>query len=50
MTRFRIRYRTDVLPHMLVIHGDDVYDILSVMDFDGAKRELTLNCRKVIED
>lgn len=48
LTKFRIRYRTDVLPKMLVILGDEEWNILSVMDFDGTKRELTLNCRKVV--
>lgn len=49
ITKFRIRYRTDVLPEMQVVHGSDVYNILSVLDFDGRKRELTLNCRKVVD-
>lgn len=47
-TKWKIRYRTDILPKMQVVDGDDVYDILSVMDFDGMKRELTLESRKVI--
>jgi len=47
-TRWRIRYRTDVLPEMQLVHGADIYDIMGVLDFDGRKRELTLNCRKVL--
>lgn len=47
-TKWRIRYRTDVTPKMQIVHGSDVYDILSVMDFDGTTRELTLECRKVV--
>ncbi len=45
--KFIIRYRSDVLPKMQVVHGSDVYDIEVVMDYDGSKRELTLECRKV---
>lgn len=48
-TKWRIRYRADVAPKMQVVHGSDVYDILSVLDFDGTRRELTLECRKVVE-
>jgi SPP1 family predicted phage head-tail adaptor len=47
-TRFKIRYRTDIEPSMTVHLGTDVYNIASVLDFDGTQRELTLNCRKVI--
>ena len=46
-TKFKIRYRTGVDPSMTVELGSDVYNILSVLDFDGTKRELVLNCRKV---
>ncbi len=47
VTKFRTRYRTDIASEMSIEHGTDVYDILSVMDFDGTKRELLLTCRKV---
>ena len=47
-TKFIIRYRSDVQPKMQVVHGSDVYDIEVVMDYDGSKRELTLECRKVM--
>lgn len=47
-TKWRIRYRTDVLPKMQVVHGSDVYNILTVLDFDGRKRELVLECRRVV--
>lgn len=47
-TKFIIRWRSDVLPKMQVVHGSDVYDIEVVMDYDGSKRELTLECRKVM--
>lgn len=47
-TRWRMRYRTDVLPKMQIVSGSDVYEILTVLDFDGTKRELTIESRKVI--
>ena len=47
-TRWKTRYRTDVLPKMQVVLGADVYNILSVLDFDGTKRELTIESRKVV--
>ena len=46
-TKFFIRYRTDVLVNMQVVHGTDVYDIESVLDFDGKTRELVLECKRV---
>jgi SPP1 family predicted phage head-tail adaptor len=46
-TKFIIRYRADVLPKMQVVHGSDVYDIEVVMEYDGTKRETTLECRKI---
>lgn len=45
--KFIIRYLSTVLPKMQVVHGSDVYDIEVVMDYDGTKRETTLECRKV---
>src|SRR5688572_25962134 len=47
-TRWKIRFRTDVLPEMQLVHGSDTYDIQAVLDFDGRRRELMLNCRKVL--
>lgn len=47
-TKWIIRYRSDILPNMTVTHGSIVYDILSILDFDGATRELVLNCRRVV--
>lgn len=46
-TRFYIRWRADVLPDMTVHQGNDVYNIDSVMDMDGTKRELVLNCKRI---
>lgn len=47
-TKWHIRYRTDILPKMFILLGSDIYNIHSVMDFDGLKRELTLTTRKVV--
>jgi SPP1 family predicted phage head-tail adaptor len=47
-TRWKTRYRTDVLPKMQIVHGEDVYNIMSVLDFDGTQRELTIESRKVV--
>lgn len=46
-TKWMIRYRTDVTPEMQIVHGADVYNILSVLDFDGRKRELVLASRRI---
>lgn len=46
-TKWKIRYRTDVLSKMLIVEGSDQYEILSVLDFDGTKRELLITSRKV---
>lgn len=47
-TKWIIRHRTDILPGMTVTHGSVVYDILSILDFDGSTRELVLSCRRVV--
>ena len=47
-TKWKTRYRTDILPKMQIVHGSDVYDISNVLDFDGTKRELVLESRKVV--
>jgi SPP1 family predicted phage head-tail adaptor len=47
-TKWKIRYRTGILPKMQVVHGSDVYDIMNVLDFDGTLRELVLESRKVV--
>ena len=48
ITKFRTRYRSDIAPKMQIVHGADVYEILAVLDFDGHRRELVLECRRVI--
>ena len=47
-TKWRTRYRTTILPKMQIVHGSDVYEILNVLDFDGTKRELVIETKKVI--
>lgn len=49
LTKFMVRYRTDLLPDMEVVLGSDVYQIVSILDFDGMRRELVLNCLKVVQ-
>lgn len=48
-TRWKTRYRVGITPAMTITHGAIVYEILSVLDYDGTKRELTINSRRVIE-
>ena len=47
-TRWKTRYRTDILPKMEIVLGSDIFNITSVLDFDGTKRELTIESRKVV--
>lgn len=49
LTKWKIRYRTDVAAKMVLTCNSITYDILSVMDFDGTKRELLLTTRKVVD-
>lgn len=49
LAKFRIRYRTDIDTSMTIEFNSEVYDILSVMDFDGTKRESLLTTRKVVD-
>lgn len=46
-TKWKIRYRADVASKMLIYEGSVQYEILSVLDFDGTKRELLISSRKV---
>jgi len=43
-TRFRLRYRKDIVPHMRLVLGSTVYKVESVLDRKGTKRELQLMC------
>lgn len=47
-TKWRIRYRTGILPKQQIVHGSDVYEIMTVLDFDGTKRELVIESRRLI--
>ncbi len=47
-TKYVIRYRADVTAAASLEEGGEIYNVLSVLDFDGTKRELILNCRKVV--
>jgi len=42
--RIRIRHRPGIVPAMRVLEGTRTFDIHSVLDVDGRKRELTLMC------
>ena len=46
--RLRIRYRADVRPEMRVTEGTHVYEIESVLDQRGEKKELHLMCHEVL--
>jgi SPP1 family predicted phage head-tail adaptor len=48
LTKFLIRWRTGILPKMQVVHNTVTYDIEKVLDYDGTKRELILECRRVM--
>lgn len=48
ITKFFIRYRTDLHPKMKLFHGVEEFDIESILDFDGTKHELVLQCKKVL--
>ena len=49
LTKWRIRYRTDIFTEMQIVEGSDVYNVLSVLDWDGTRRELLINSRRVQE-
>jgi SPP1 family predicted phage head-tail adaptor len=45
-TRFRIRWRSGILPTMRIVSEGVVYDVRSVQDPDGRKRELIIMARR----
>lgn len=47
---FRIRYRSDVTPAMRLVHGSELYDIVSVVEVEGRQRELRLMCNRIIPE
>jgi len=46
----RLRYRSDVRNDWRIVHGDDTYVILAVMNMQGRGRELELMCKEVEHD
>lgn len=48
LTKFTIRYRTDITPAMEVVHGSAVYRINTVMDLMGIKKTLVLSCVRLV--
>lgn len=48
-TKWKMRHRTDIEPQMQIVFGGESYDIISVMDWDGTKRELLVTSRKIEE-
>lgn len=48
VARWKTRYRSDVTAAMQIVHGSDVYEITSPpLDFDGTRREIVIEARKV---
>ena len=48
--RITIRFRTDVVEKMRIWYGAVVYDITSVSDIDGTRRELQISCKTGLSD
>lgn len=46
-TRIRLRYLRGVRPGDRVLHGDDVYDVVTVITPRSQRRETELMCRKL---
>ena len=49
VTRFRIRYRSDVLPEMRIKHGSEVYAIEEIINVGERDRELVLVARRLAD-
>jgi SPP1 family predicted phage head-tail adaptor len=47
-TKIVIRYRTGIVPEMRATEGDNVYDILAVINLENRDREINLYCREVL--
>ena len=45
--KFRMRYLDGVTDRMRIKHGDEIYDIISVVDPEAAHHELVCYCRLV---
>lgn len=50
IARITIRFRTDVIEKMRILYGAAIYDITSVSDIDGRRRELELSCKTGLSD
>ena len=50
VARITIRFRTDVIEKMRILYGTAVYDITSVSDIDGTRRELQISCKTGLSD
>lgn len=48
-TRIRIRYRAGITPAMRVLHGSEVYEVVSVQHVRSENREIVLMCRQILE-
>lgn len=46
--RIRIRYRSGIVPKMRAVFGARTFDIQSVIDPEGRRRELVLMCRELV--
>lgn len=46
-TEFRFRYTAEITPDMLIRHGGQTFEIVSLADPDGRRRELVALCRSV---
>ena len=47
-TKFRIRYRSGVVPKMRVSYDSRTFDIVSVVNVEERDRELVLMCEEVV--
>jgi len=43
--RVTVRYRPDLVEKMRLLYGSIIYDITSVSDLDGRKRQLEVMCK-----
>lgn len=44
--RIRVRFRADIAPNWRLVHGNDNYDIIEVIDPGARQRELELLCKR----
>ena len=49
VTRFKIRYRSDVLPNMRIKFGSEVYTIEEIINVGERDRELVLIARRLAD-